>query len=307
YCPYCRDVLAQGLLGKYDYLDGLVYAHSCVHIAQAFGSWERHIPLDYTYFLYMPASVQSPAALPRLAQEMADFQASLEAWTGRPISAEALEVAIQTCNLNRRLLWELYSLRRQEPPLLRGSEALEVVLASQLMDKEEHSRLLRELLSELPHRPDPPAPAVRLFLSGGENDDVDFLRLTEDLGANVVVDDHCIGTRYFWNQVPDGADPLHALARRYLEKSPCPQKDWVERRRLPIVRGLVQDYSVQAAIQVQQKFCDPHEYDIPVTKAYLEGMGIPCLFLEFDLTIPAGQFRTRLEAFLEMLTLDLVR
>ncbi|MDP6511417.1 MAG: 2-hydroxyacyl-CoA dehydratase [Dehalococcoidia bacterium] len=307
YCPHCRDVLAQGLEGKYDYLDGIVYAHTCVHIGQAFACWERHIPTEYSYFIYMPASVQSPAALPRLAQEVADFRTSLEEWTGKPLSPEHLDRAIQTYNTNRRLLWDLYALRRGEPPLLRGSEALEVVLAGQMMDKEEHNHLLTELLTALPQRPDPPSPGVRLFTGGGENDDVDFLRLAEYLGANVVADDHCTGSRYFWNQVPQDADPLRALARRYLERSPCPQKDWVERRRLPIVRELARDYSVEAAILTQQKFCDPHEYDIPVIKDLLEGMGIPCLFLEFDVTIPAGQFRTRMEAFLEMLTLDMVR
>jgi benzoyl-CoA reductase/2-hydroxyglutaryl-CoA dehydratase subunit BcrC/BadD/HgdB len=30
-------------------------------------------------------------------------------------------------------------------------------------------------------------------------------------------------------------------------------------------------------------------------------MGVRTLFLEFDVTLPAGQFRTRVEAFLEML------
>ena len=307
YCPHCRDVLAQGLEGKYDYLDGIVYAHTCVHIGQAFACWERHIAPEYSYFIYMPASVQSLAALPRLSQEMADFRTSLEEWTGKPVSPGHLGQAIQNYNTNRRLLWNLYALRRKEPPLLRGSEALEMVLSGQMMDKEEHNHLLTELLAELPQRPDPPAPGIRLFMGGGENDDVGFLRLTESLGANVVADDHCTGSRYFWNQVPQDDDPLRALARRYLERSPCPQKDWVERRRLPIVHELVRDYSVEAAILTQQKFCDPHEYDIPIIKGLLEDMGIPCLFLEFDVTIPEGQFRTRLEAFLEMFSLDMVR
>ena len=34
FCPFCRDCLAQGLLGRYDYLDGLVMAHSCMHLRQ---------------------------------------------------------------------------------------------------------------------------------------------------------------------------------------------------------------------------------------------------------------------------------
>ncbi|MBF8304391.1 MAG: Benzoyl-CoA reductase, bzd-type, BzdN subunit [Dehalococcoidia bacterium] len=36
YCPFCRDTLAQGLQGKYDYLDGIMIAKSCLHMAQAF-------------------------------------------------------------------------------------------------------------------------------------------------------------------------------------------------------------------------------------------------------------------------------
>jgi len=67
------------------------------------------------------------------------------------------------------------------------------------------------------------------------------------------------------------------------------------------VLDLARDYDVQGAIVIQQKFCDPHEFDIPPIRALLEKNDIPVLFLEFDLTIPAGQFRTRIEAFLEML------
>ena len=35
---------------------------------------------------------------------------------------------------------------------------------------------------------------------------------------------------------------------------------------------------------------------------YLKENGIPSLFLEFDVTVPIGQFKIRTEAFLEMLT-----
>jgi len=44
FCPFCRDCLAQGLKGRYDYLDGIMIAQSCLHIRQAYTSWEIHIP-----------------------------------------------------------------------------------------------------------------------------------------------------------------------------------------------------------------------------------------------------------------------
>ncbi len=56
---------------------------------------------------------------------------------------------------------------------------------------------------------------------------------------------------------------------------------------------------------IQQKFCNPHGMDIPAIKKNLEKNGIPTLFLEFDITVPAGQFKTRVEAFLETFQLSI--
>ena len=54
-------------------------------------------------------------------------------------------------------------------------------------------------------------------------------------------------------------------------------------------------------ILIQQKFCDPWEISIPAIKEALESNGIPTIFLEFDVTVPIGQFKTRVEAFLEII------
>jgi benzoyl-CoA reductase subunit C len=124
--------------------------------------------------------------------------------------------------------------------------------------------------------------------------------MLELLGATVVIDEHCTGTRYFWNEVNPQEDLLRAIAQRYLKRPPCPTKDWV-RRRVEHTLDLAKAYRVQGAVLIQQKFCDPHELDIPAVTSALEENGIRTLFLEFDVTVPVGQFKTRCEAFLEML------
>jgi benzoyl-CoA reductase subunit C len=68
------------------------------------------------------------------------------------------------------------------------------------------------------------------------------------------------------------------------------------------VLSLAKEWDVKGVILIQQKFCDPHELDIPALKKALEAEGILTLFLEFDVTVPLGQFRIRVEAFLEMLS-----
>jgi benzoyl-CoA reductase subunit C len=306
YCPFCRDALAQGLKGSYSYLDGLVHARSCVHIRNTFVNWRKHVPIDFSYLMFMPAHVQSPRAKPFLTREFNDFKEALETWGGRTVTEDDLDRAIDVYNTNRRLMRQVYELRKDDRPPISGAEAMEMVIAGQLMDKEEHNRLLAQLLEELPGRQPTRDTGSRLMLIGSEMDDVEFVRLVEGLDATVVIDEHCSGTRYFWNEVIPENDRLAAIAARYIERPPCPPKDWPERRRLDFVRELAQDYGVEGVILFQQKFCDPHEFDIPPLEQMFKEINIPTLFLEFDITIPWGQFRTRIEAFLEMLMFETV-
>ncbi len=187
-----------------------------------------------------------------------------------------------------------------------GSEALQSVLAMQMSDKREHSDLLEQVLPALRDRPSPAgASGARLLLVGSEDDDLEFVRMIEKAGGTIVTDEHCTGTRYFWNSVQaNGGSPLQAIANRYCDRPPCPTKDWEERSRVPHILALAREWNCRGAVVVQQKFCDPHELDIPSIKKALEAAGIPVLFLELDVTVPLGQFRIRVEAFLEMIQAD---
>lgn len=306
FCPFSRDVLAQGLQGRYNYLDGLVYAHSCLHMRQAFAAWTKHAPTKYDRYIFVPSKIQSPHAVTMLTKEIIDFKKSVEDFTGKKITEAALDKAIDVYNTNRRLMKQIYETRKSEQPLISGREAAYMVTSSLYMDKAEHNMLLEETLKDLPKRKDLPQPGTRLMIISSILDSIEFIELTESLNALVVIDDVCNGSRYFWNQVEHNKDRLAAIASRYINRPPCPAKDWEKRNRYPYIMGLVKEYNVQGAIVVQQKFCDPHEFDIPPIMNMLKDNGIPSIFLEFDITVPVGQFRTRVEAFLEMLQMELV-
>ena len=304
FCPFCRDCLAQGLKGRFDYLDGIMIAQSCLHIRQTFTSWQKHVPVDYSYYLPMPHQVQSRRATPFLIKELEVFKASLEEWLGRRIEDRAIDEAVEVYNRNRRLMWKAYELRKGETPPLTGEEAMELVLSSQMVDKQDHNAALEALLTRLPKREPTRPTGTRLMVLGSENDDLEFIRMVESCGATFVIDDHCTGTRYFWNEVEPDGDRLKSIADRYVKRVPCPSKDWPERTRVAHVLELAEAYRVQGAIVMQQKFCDPHELDIPALTKALNEAGIKTLFLEFDVTVPIGQFKVRVEAFLEMLQDD---
>ena len=303
YCPFCRDCLAQALQGRYDYLDGLVMARSCIHMYQAFDSWQRHLPISFSHFLATPARPSLKGARPYWTDEVGEFKAALENWLGKEITAQALDGAIEVYNLDRDLMRQVYELRKGVAPPISGAEVMDMALAMLVMDKAEHCRLLQRTLKQASERKG--EPGVRVMVLGSEVDDRELLGLIESLGCIIVTDDHCTGTRYFWSDVLPQDGGLAAIARRYLEKPPCPHRELVERVRFEHILGLARDYQVQGAFLIIQKFCEVHGFDVPAIQKLLQGQSIPSLVLEVDVTNPAGSFRTRIEAFVELLQAEI--
>lgn len=301
YCPFCRDVLAQGLKGRYDYLDGITLSQSCIHLRQSYVAWREHVGVPFDHYIYMPNKVQTKAATPYLKSELEKYKAALEGLIGRRITDTDLDRGIQQLNRNRELMHQVYEYRKGNDPKLTGLEAMYMTVSSTWVDKEEHSAEIERVLTKLPQRQSNRNAGARLLLVGSEDDDTAFINMVESVGATVVVDDHCTGTRYFWNSVKPNGDRLLSIADRYVHRPPCPTKDWEKRWRFDHILRLCKDFNVQGAIVIQQKFCDPHECDIMPLRKTLESHGVPTLFLEFDVTVPLGQFRVRVEAFLEMI------
>ncbi len=305
YCPFSRDSLAQGLLGRFDYADGVTLSHSCIQYRQTFNSWKLHVPsVKWDYYLPMPNQVQSQFAKKLHRAEVAKFRTFLEGVVGRTITDDALRTAVETINENRRLLRQLFEYRKETNPRVTGVEALYASLTSQFVDKAEHNAELRRVLAEVEKRDNSRDEGIRFMTIGSENDDIAFMAMIESVGATIVIDDQCSGTRYFWNEATIQDDVIATIADRYCERPACPTKDYPTHTRYDHVLKLAKDYNARGAIFLQQKFCDPHEGDYPDLKAHLEANDIPTLFLEFDLTNPIGPFRIRVEAFLETLRED---
>jgi len=308
FCPFCRDVLAQGLKGRYDYLDGIMIGQSCLHLRQAFTSWEQHKNPGWSYYLPMPSHVQSKRAIPFLKEEYKLMIKALEELTGKTITDDDLRRGIKIMNDVRRVMKEIYEFRKQDNPPITGTEAMYMTCAAFFTDAREFTEVAKQVKEELATRTLDREQGVRIMLVGSENDDIEYIDMIEHLGevesvgCTVVIEEHCTTTRYFWTEVSEDIDdPLEAIATRYCVRTPCPSKDWPKRTRLDAILAFAKDFNVDGAIIVQQKFCDPHETDIPFVRKHLEDNGIPTYFLEFDVTVAAGPFAIRTEAFLETL------
>ena len=303
WCPHTRSALAEALKGRYNYVDGIMIGNSCPHIFQTFFSWSRNLSPSLAYDFWMPMNLRNASVPEYMYKQFKELQNRVEQWVGKPISQDSLLRSLATYNTNRQLLHQLYELRKGHVPPISGADTMEITLAGMVMDKEDHTQLLKETLKDLETKTGSKDPGVRLLLLASEFDDVEVIRFIESLGATVVIDEMCTGSRYFWGPpVSLDGDVMKGLVNRYVNRpSVCPHKDIVERYRIPQIMRFVEEYRVQGVVYLLEKFCEPHGYDLPKLKALFESKGLPFLPLEVDLTTPAGQFRTRVEAFLDMI------
>jgi benzoyl-CoA reductase subunit C len=132
-------------------------------------------------------------------------------------------------------------------------------------------------------------------------DDPEFLKNVEDLGAIIVSDALCFGTRNFWDLTDESGDPFEAVVRRYYNHAPCPRMAGQYKKRLAFVKEQVERANVDGAILEHIKFCDIHGTDNALLKNDLEKAGVPVIELErqYGPLADAGRIRTRVQAFLE--------
>lgn len=303
-CPFAQGCLEQGLKGNYDYLDGIVMPMTCFHIYNVFSYWTQVIPIPYARRIAVPKAMERKGAKDYYREELSDFKHSLEELTGRTVTNQDLDEAIEICNRNRSQMRSVYELRKNDPPPLSGSEALEMVLSSQLTDKRDHTQILMEQIKTLQAPQGRREGGPRVMILGSVIDNPRVLELIEAQGCHIVTDDLCVGTRYFWDDTLPHGDPLFAIAARYVDRVNCPSKTAGDRRERHILK-MARDYDVQGIIVAHQKFCYPHGTVYPTLLELFRSNGFPNTLIELDRTISEGQLQTRIQAFLEMIEIDI--
>jgi len=298
-CSFARSCFNAALRGDYDYLDAFVESNSCDNRGKIFDMWTHYSRIPNIYFVNTPHT-NTKKAHEFFFTEVVRFKEWLQKIFNTSISAQALKRAIEVYNTNRTLLKRVYDWRMKHPPLVSGTEALEISLSSTVTPKEEHNKMLTQLLQEAPNRPNPPKEGVRLLVTGSVMDNTELVKTIEAVGGNVVADDWCIGSRYFWNLVETKGDPLRAIVRRYLDKIPSSFM-YQHEERFKHVLEMTKRFDVEAAIIFVLKFCDTHMFDAPLLRDELKALGLPVLYLEWEhnMTGIAG-LKTRIEAFIEM-------
>jgi benzoyl-CoA reductase/2-hydroxyglutaryl-CoA dehydratase subunit BcrC/BadD/HgdB len=299
-CGYLKSLLACALDREGEAASCIVIGNSCDGMRKLYDLWGAYATRIPALFVDLPRKNDADS-IRFFASELRRFASNLEATLpGAAVTDEGLRRAIQAHNRVRLLMNEVFNLQRDPKLSVSGSDVFDLCLEGTRCSPDQLIPRLEEFLSPAAERK-PSSDERRILLTGNLISRPDPVAMLEELGSRVVALDTCTGLRHYQTPVEeDAAEPMLALAARYLTRPSCPRMEGLEER-FEFLRKLADHAQADGIVYSCVKFCDPLIYDVPLMSSWFRDAGIPFLFLENDYTWSgSGQMKTRLQAFTEL-------
>ena len=240
--------------------------------------------------------------------ELVELVKKLEEKFDVKITEDKIKEAIKLCNEERKAIKEFFNLAKLNPSPIKGSDMHEALHSSNFkFDRELYINEIKSLTNSLkekydkgetPFKKGTPRILITGCPTGGLVDKI--VKQLEDAGSSVVCFENCVGTKNFEMLVDEDKEPIDAIAERYLN-IPCsimtPNDDRMDR-----IKEYVKDYNVDGVVDVTLTACHTYAIETEKVRRAVESCGKSYLSIETNYSnSDAGQLKTRLEAFVEML------
>lgn len=240
--------------------------------------------------------------------ELVELIKKLEEKFDVKITEDKIKEAIKLCNKERKAMKEFFNLAKLNPSPIKGADMHEALYSSNFkFDRELYINEIKSLTNSLkekydkgetPFKKETPRILITGCPTGGLVDKI--VKQLEDAGSSVVCFENCVGTKNFEMLVDEDKEPIDAIAERYLN-IPCsimtPNDDRMNR-----IKEYIKDYSVDGVVDVTLTACHTYAIETEKVRRAVESCGKSYLAVETNYSnSDAGQLKTRLEAFVEML------
>lgn len=301
-CSIMQAVMEYAEGGAYKDLDGFVVSTPCDTLKCVSQDLMTACPGKDVICITYPQNNKPEHAVRFTMTELYKVKAKLEKVCGHKIEDKDISRSIEIYNENRLAMQEFYRITAENPGVIGAKDRHIVAKSSYFMDKEEHTKLVKALNDMLRQAEPTNWPGKKIVLAGIIAEPNEVLDILDEMHLAVVADELAHENRQFRTLVPQGIDQLERLARQYQNMEACSVIYDPEKKRCQLIADLAKNHHADGVIYCQMKFCDPEEFDYPFVKKACEEAEIPLLNLEVDqLTETAGQARTRIQAFAEML------
>jgi benzoyl-CoA reductase/2-hydroxyglutaryl-CoA dehydratase subunit BcrC/BadD/HgdB len=226
--------------------------------------------------------------------------------TGRRITRNRLSRSITLVNRKRAMVHRLYEARKENVSIW-GRDAMLVTAISYFDDIQRWIQQAEILCKEIESKPTiakPDTPRILITGSPLVLPTWKVPNIIEESGGLVVSDDMCTGTKGYWDPVERNfftSDQVISIADRYLMNTcACFTPNTAREVRL---RQFIEDWRIDGVIYHVSQACHTYGMEQRRINKEMEKMDIPVLNIETDFSQEdVEQIRTRIEAFLELIT-----
>jgi benzoyl-CoA reductase subunit C len=292
-CHLPRSVIELGLDGSLDLLDGMLFPATCDVIRNLSGMWKLKFGDKLARYLDVPQTFEEDLGGTFWRAELESLAEELQSRGARPLEPQALAESIALYNTERRLVHELYELRRTQPWTLPTAELYVVLRASLVIPVEESTALLsayRHLA--LADEDRKPMDQARVVLAGSfcEQPPLGLLKTLERSGCYIVDDDLLNVHRWIRADIETGDDPMGGLVRAFLNDAVTSPVRWIDcgDKGADLVERVEQS-GAEGVLFCAPSFCDPALLDQPMAVSAIEKAGIP--WTAFKYSENTGQFQ----------------
>jgi len=292
-CHIPRSTIELGLNGSLDCLDGVLFPAICDVIRNLSGIWKMQFPTKLVRYLDVPQDFEPEIGGAFYRRELLELSEQIVEHGGRPLRAEALAASIALYNENRRVIAEVYELRRQQPWKVPTHEVYSVMRAGLVLPVEKHTPMVRAYLEAARGCAErKPLDQARVVVTGSfcEQPPLGLIKTLERAGCYIVDDDYVQIHRFIEGDIKTDGDPLENLVRAFLDQAVAgPTRYAVCGNKGGALVDRVKENAAEGVLFCAASFCDPALLDQPMAVKAVDKAGIP--WTAFKYSENGGQFQ----------------
>jgi benzoyl-CoA reductase/2-hydroxyglutaryl-CoA dehydratase subunit BcrC/BadD/HgdB len=307
-CPLIKSSYGFAALGTcpfFRFSDMIVADTTCDGKKKMFELMQQY---KTVHVLQLPQNQNVSLSLAPWRKEVELMKDKIEECTGRTITTEKINGAIDLLNRERMAKKAVMDLAMTKPSPIKGSELVNILFkVGFLADKEKGIALMKTIVDEVSQKAGNGESSYtektpRILVSGvplGVGSDK-VVRILEESGASVVGFENCTGYKQVF-EIEKSDDPIDVLSRQYLS-IPCSVMS-PNQGRLDLLSDMIDRFNVDGVVDLTWQAC--HTYNIEsfsLEKWLMDTKKLPMLHLETDYSdSDTEQLRVRIDAFIEMI------
>ena len=316
-CPVVKASLgftSLNLISAYEACDAVIVPTTC-DAKRKMG--EELLKFTEVWMLEVPHVKESEGARRQWLEQLYALKKNIEKLTGKrfrggKIKRKQLDAAIKTVGRAQYQARRLYEIGKSSRPVVFGREAMLAINAYSFDTAPEWTEAMARLNDELETRCQQGRSVCserspRILIAGSPPifPNWKIPCLLEEMGAVIVADESCMGSRYLYDPIgiteKSMTDMMVGIAARYIMPCVCPSFAPNEDRLFRLLQ-MVEEFKVDGIIYHVLKGCVIYDFELIRVEKIMKEKKIPVLRVETDYSPEdIEQIRTRVEAFVEML------